>query len=117
MKKYRLTIARFTFDDSAFALLDFESPLDLNEDEIRQAITCAVTEWMKTTKAGKESWVFSNRNFNVGDLDQVVDHYTLTSLLKKNNIYNLKIEIIRLKDAARNWSYDTVLINEEEIEE
>lgn len=75
----------------------------------------AVTEWVKTTKDGKEAWEESSNDFNVGDL---VDYTTCESFLDilqgKYGIRELHV-ITNSHDDSGNWAYDTVLVDQDSL--
>jgi hypothetical protein len=91
---------------------------DLGVEEIRPAITRALTKWVKTTDEGKNEWEESSHDFNIGDLSNVdKTQDPLRRYLEEQGIRNLFIEIFFAEDAPGNWMYDSVLVNESELEE
>ena len=86
------------------------------EQLFRAALTAAITDWMVDTSEGRDAWRNSSEDFNIGDLDHALGDETLTSILNKRGILNLKIEIISETTLCNDWMFDTVLADGVRIE-
>lgn len=90
--------------------------LELKEgDKFVQILTEAVTEWVKTTKAGKACFNYAGDDINIGDLCCYGD-LELRKILEQKGIYEF------LQDPSEYcssdyWTYDTVLINADETDD
>src|ERR1035437_9915177 len=78
------------------------------------ALKSAVTEWIKTTKEGKNAWEESSKDFNIGELS----NYNLVKIdriLAKQGIHDIDIEVHSMEGTSEGWSYDTILANTDEL--
>lgn len=66
-------------------------PAATGEVSFLQALTHAVTEWVKSSMVGAKAWVDSRQDFNVGDLRLWMSDVTLIECLSKNGIQELSI--------------------------
>jgi len=78
------------------------------------ALRRAITNWVKETKKGKEEWVRSCNDFNIGDLSSLIPCPSLEKYMKKEGILTLSIDIHSADYCS--WCYDDLLVNEDELE-
>lgn len=113
----RFVVRRESIKENTFAVVSavVKDEKLRKEKHFLEQLRKAITEWVKTTKDGKEAWEASSEDFNVGDL---VDHTMCESFLDilqgKYGIRDLHI-VTNSQDDAGNWHYDTVLVDEEDI--
>ena len=84
----------------------------------RDALTSALTAWMRETDDGRAAWEASSHDVNVGDLTAQVEGVTPDSLrlyLEAHGIHDLSVSIIDENVPCRSWTYDTVLADVERI--
>jgi len=88
--------------------------IDVMKDLIK-----GITEWIKVTKKGKEEWDLSSKNFNIGDLStlSLEAFESLIPFLQSVGIYCLDIDIYGTEDYTPDYVYDSVLVNELDLEE
>ena len=91
----------------AVVKVDFKSE-PYGEKYLRQAITRAVTQWIKSTDEGRCAWKQSSEDFNVGDLSAWQSSPVLGRFLVDNGVYSLVIETYDAKTVG-DWQYDDVL--------
>lgn len=85
-------------------------PFITSDTELVEELKIGVTKWIRRTKEGRKAWELSSSDINIGDLSS----YDLKPILKYcPNIISLDWEQV---DQADNWVYDTVLANQDEIE-
>jgi len=77
-------------------------------------LTKALTEWKRTTADGKGEWESSVEDFNVGDLSNCLPCAVLEKILAKHGIHKLIVETNSEDQECRYWSYDTVLMDDDE---
>lgn len=81
---------------------------------LQGAIASALTDWVRETAEGKESWRGSAESYNVGDLVDDLDNIGLKARLAAYGIRDLQIECV--DGEGSDWGYDEVLVNENELE-
>ena len=74
----------------------------------------AITKWVKETDEGA-IWEQSSEYMNIGDIADYPD--TLCPYLNAEGIYYFAIEIKSYEGLAVYWTYDTILVNEDELKE
>lgn len=82
------------------------------ENGFRLLLTEAVSDWLKNTLPGQKEWHGSNHDFNVGALSTCIGNATLHAMLEKRGIHDLTVEVFDSDDSCRNWTFDTVLHEE-----
>lgn len=88
-----------------------QTPVDLHK-----AILVAVQAWVNKTQAGKEAFEESSQDFNIGDLSNNLDSYSLRDELMDVGVTQLQISLF--DDSGDFWDYDEVLaVEPEEIEQ
>jgi hypothetical protein len=87
----------------------------LDEDIFKQTLEVALNDWRKT-EIGLAAWKRSSEDFNVGDLAGYTTEKGLITILGKYGIYKLDIENHSSNSERGAWSYDTVLMSEEDDE-
>ena len=86
-----------------------------SSEELLKRIRRAVTSWVKETEEGRHEWKLSSEDFNVGDLSTCYNDVELQARFRREGIVSLSIET-NVHDACRAWQYDTVLVDEDELE-
>jgi len=81
-----------------------------DQEEFKQALRAALTEWSTKTKEGTEAWACSAGYFNIGDLANHLGDNKLKRFLTKNGIFNLSIEIDS-KVSGCPWDFDDILMD------
>ena len=86
-----------------------------NEINFLNALTRSISEWIKTSDAGKMALEDSSENFNVGDLSNWTEELSLKKCLENEGITEFNVDITSKNIVSTNWMYDTVLadINED----
>lgn len=80
-------------------------------------ITNAVTGWMKVTKSGMEKWEQSSKDFNIGDLSSCYSDADLQKFLKRNGILDFEIWIFTCSNMDHGYTFDTVLVDTNKLED
>jgi hypothetical protein len=115
MKAKRMAIVpRTSSDERTFAVVQWHG---VNEHEVREAITNALTEWMNTDE-GKESYANSGAScsgdYNIGDLsvDLSSESPVLNTILVKHGVRALEVECYctLMDDIDQGWNFDTILV-------
>ena len=112
MSSHEIILRRVS--ENRIALITCDSHLKTQE-LIMKAISKAVTHWVKTTKEGMNEWILSSYDLNIADLSNLTADY-LNSSLVKQGIYNLEIDLYGEDDYPEDFTYDTVLVLEEELD-
>lgn len=88
----------------------------LDENHFLDALQKAITNWVRTTDDGKDAWLESCKDFNVGDLSQqrIFEGSSLWDKLLEVGIRNLRIETLCHTSLCQSWTYDTVLADLED---
>lgn len=107
----KFTVIRNDPDEITFALVtaNVNQIVLGNETDFLNALTRAISDWVKTSDAGKMAWENSSEDFNVGDLSHWTDELSLKKCLEKEGITELNIDINSKNMASTEWMYDTVL--------
>lgn len=101
----QLVAIRFTHGDTL-----------LRQDQVFRAFTRAVTKWVETTEMGREAWINSSEDLNIGDLLSGYDgcpsfNRQFNPLLKEQGIDDWKV-IYQMGNGGTE-SYDHVLASPE----
>lgn len=83
--------------------------------EVLSAFKNGITEWIKTTKEGREVWDDSSDDLNIGDMAGYEYDRDLRTILQKHGI--LSWEIVFELTESNQVSYDEVLANADELED
>jgi len=104
-------------EENLVAIVKFNSRGE--EKDGMKNIVQGITNWVKHTEEGKAAWRYTVGDLNIGDLDSYLDprHNVLYQYLNKQGIYNLDIHIIGTGDYARDYHYDTILVDELQLDE
>lgn len=114
----RFVVRRESIKEDTFAVVSavVEDEKLRKEKHFLEQLQKAVTEWVKTTKDGKEAWKDSSEDFNVGDLaGHTMCESFLDILQGKYGIRDLHI-VTNSQDDNGHWSFDTVLVDSSELE-
>lgn len=84
-----------------------------SSEEVLEAIKRGLTQWVRCTKTGKSAWVQSCEDLNIGDLSSC-PATSYMRFLRAEGVLSLKISLLDVEDDQ--FAYDTVLVNEEDLE-
>lgn len=111
MKVTHVVTGRMT-DRACVALVSANTSDTLaSEQQFLAALRRALTAWALETEDGANAWSESVGDFCVGDLAFVPIQGRLQTLLAEVGLYSLSIEL--LSGASDHWTYSTVLIDED----
>ncbi len=106
---------RETYNDPLIAIVSgCLKNLDAPTDEcklskyLRTAIFLAASDWMNSSATGKEAWLASVDNFNIGDLACYVGDEDLQQAFINHNILELDIDAHEVLPLDF-WSYDSII--------
>ncbi len=105
-------VPRISDDEHTFAVVQWEG---VEESKLRDALTNAVTEWVDTTEDGQGLWQYSCGDLNIGDLAGHGEDEELNRILAKHGIRNFDITTFSDASGDQDWTYDTVLVNEDAL--
>jgi len=85
------------------------------ENDFREALILAITEWVKKSYDGKQEWKRSSEDFNIGDLSMAQPFsHLLKKFLQKHGIFELKVETWDQTNRGY-WLFDDVLVDREQV--
>ena len=122
MKKVVFVVPRDSMDEMTVAVVSASitrkgAQLGIADiDRFLKMLMGAVTRWAAETEEGRDAWVRSSRDFNIGDLSSE----DLAPIIARMDgaVKDLKIETyVDLANNRRSWVYDTVLVDESLIDE
>ena len=102
-----------------FAVIVVEIPLSVTKpptlDQLLDAVRDSVTEWVATTKEGKEAWEASSEDFNIGDLANE-DISPISKMIRKKHGYRIvSIEAHSTDAVPSDWTFDSILVDATKI--
>ncbi len=98
-------------DECTFAVVTAQVERDLRDGRtFVQRLVKAVTEWVKTTDEGRAAWKCSFEDLNVGDLVHYVGDPSLDTILTRNGICSLCVQVFS-EDYPSGWQFDDVLVD------
>lgn len=116
----RFVVVRPSSDEFTFALVTAEvkDPALEKEDAFFDRMCGAIACWVLGTRDGEQAWLQSSKDFNVGDLSHHLGgpnsrNRLLISFLEKAGIRKMEVEPVCEMSQCRNWTYDTVLVNDQ----
>lgn len=114
----QMIVPRSSGEETTFALIKWEGP---RRKAVPYLLEQAITVWVKNTDQGKQEWESSSHDFNLGDLcaydcDDLTKDVTLGPFLKEVGFSYLQIETFCDDDYPTDLTYDTVLVNESQLE-
>lgn len=101
-------------DTLAVIVFEHHAKLD-TEAAVLAALKQGVTNWVKTTKEGKEAWEDSVEDLNIGDLDGHENNPELQASLAAEGITDW--DCIFSLSIGNQVSYDKILVHEDQLEE
>ena len=121
----RLIVLRTSSEEVTFAEVRAEltsAALDkdlADERSFLAALRKAVTAWVRTTKEGREWYESTSQDANIGDLCAYGIPDRVAKDLAGQGIRSLTVECTSTSDRhiCRNWTYDTHLVDEENLAE
>jgi len=104
------------YEDPCFAIVNIVVTDEslCKEEKFLTELRRAVTEWVKTSEDGKSVWEYSGNDLNIGDLMSHGGIEDIVALMP--GVESIDLDQIG-HPRGGNWTYNTVLVNEEEIEE
>lgn len=97
------------------AIVFFKALTHMSADQAKAKLIEAVTRWIIKTAEGKEAWLQSKQDFNIGDL---VDYVGDPILMIEISAAGLEEFCICTMDGgSMGWSYDTVLVDRDKLED
>lgn len=102
-------------DTNALVTAKVSDPQLKNSDKFVEVLTQCVTQWVKTTEAGKSCFEYASDDLNIGDLASCGDS-ELRKILAENGIHEFMEDLFEYCSPG-DWAYDTPLVNADEIEE
>jgi len=111
--------ARFVaprYEDPRFAIINIEVTDETlcDENTFLAELRRAVTEWVKTTEDGRACYEYAGNDLNIGDLLSHGGAEDIVALMP--NVISLDLDQIGAIRSG-DWTYDTTLVNEEELDE
>lgn len=104
------------YEEATAAIVSATVTEDLaDEASLLDAIRRAVTAWMKTTEAGREAYIGTVADFNVGDFETYRDE-KLDELLRNRGVFSLNVLCVSASDCG-SWVFDDLLFNSGDIED
>ena len=76
-----------------------------------------ITDWINNTKQGKDAWIYSCDDFNIGDLASHTTNDYLIAAFKKEGISDFTIKDEYPKSNTDIWHFDTILIDINSLQE
>jgi hypothetical protein len=113
--KHSLVVQR-TGEPQTLAILSFTANERLEPQMVLAALTSAVTRWIIRTMEGKDAWVSSSQNFNIGDLMMNQESATLRAEIAAAGLFDFSARSCGGENFA-SWTYDTVLADADKIHE
>lgn len=75
-----------------------------------------MTAWVNDTPEGRAAWRRSSEDYNIGDLVSDLHDPSLQPRLSAAQIVDLSVECFADLTAHGDWTYDTVLVNDYELD-
>lgn len=97
-------------DVTAMACLQLETLGVLDDTQVFSALKRAVTEWVIGTESGRDAWLRSCEDLNIGDL-ACDDSFADVGLRSRMEAHGLRFVKVITGLGERSWHYDTVLAN------
>lgn len=97
---------------SGFGVVTITSDVSKDPKVLIEKFKAGVTDWVNSTKAGKEIWDYSEGELNIGDLAGYEQDESLADCLSE---YGIRFEIDVLDGCGNVLPYDTVLANDADI--
>lgn len=99
---------------TTLGILDLRTTLE-DDEEVFEALTAAITQWIRTTEEGRQAWAYSSNDFNIGDLVGG-DHHKNPDLKRLLAERGIEIADVTVADSDGDaLDYDTVLVNQNEL--
>jgi len=112
--KARFVVPRY--EEPRFAIINIEVTNETlcEEPAFLAELRRAVTEWVRTTEDGRACYEYAGNDLNIGDLLSHGGAEDIVALMP--NVISLDLDQIGAIRAG-DWTYDTPLVNEEDIDE
>jgi len=107
----RMIVPRVSSDETTFAVIEWSG---VPRQELFHRVKRAVTEWVRTTEAGRIEYENSSEDLNLGDLSNCDDDPALVALLTANGITHFDVEVYSDSDYPGIWTYDSQLVESED---
>jgi hypothetical protein len=106
-------VLRDSRDEMTWAVVSCKrTRLVYSANQLLNRVQAAVSEWVRTTDAGKNVYEDSGGDYNVGDLANDLDDKDLRRCLESQGLFHVDIDVYSYDDAAVLWSFDTHLVDE-----
>lgn len=116
MNYFSTLIPRVSTEESTFALVMAEVTFSPDPAVFLSHLKKALTRWVEFTDQGKRAWEISSRDFNIGDLSsEAYNEGDLAVILAGEGIHHLSIQTFCDHRVPLDWTYDTVLVDEESL--
>jgi len=102
-------------DESLVAIISADVSNTLSPDDIMQHLSDAVTLWINQTLEGKKYWFKTFQYMNIGDLALHGIPKEVNDYLILHDIYNFTLETKGSENVSKNWVFDSILYNENEM--
>ena len=97
------------------AVVEFTVRPSLSSRQALVALKKVLTQWVKTTKNGKDAWKQSSEDFNIGDLALCEEDFRKygAKALETQGVYSFNI--LYCGDVADAEMFDTILIDKAKL--
>jgi hypothetical protein len=107
MESHLAIIPRSSTEERTFAIVRWKG--EVEKPDILNTLIEVVSEWINTTREGKQLWKDTHEDLNVGDLSSQMGNSELIVLLNKHGVYDLDIDTFVDYHPPFGWHYDTIL--------
>ena len=107
-------VPRDSIDETTLATVEATVDVPESMGDFQDRLTRALTKWALESNEGAQAWKNSSQDFNIGDLSNYTDNYTLKGFLKEQGIHELTITTVS-SDRTGTWSFDDVLIDKSKM--
>ena len=112
----RFIVKRDSSDEMTMAIITANAHHAISKQfAFLDAVKRAVTFWINHSPKGKELWVYSVEDLNIGDLSSYLGDKQLILALNAEGIFNFDVSIVSEGECSSTWNYDTVLVHPENI--
>lgn len=101
---------------STIAIILFITAKKMTELQIVAILIKYITEWLKTTQDGKEAWIQSCEDLNIGDLTLCEEEFRKW-LKKKKSQDLIDLEILYCGETKGTINFDACLVDKSQLPE
>lgn len=102
-------------ESTTMAIVSFKALARMDAKQSLDKLAEAITRWIIRTKEGKDAWVQSGQDFNIGDLADYIGNPALMIEISAAGLEEFCI--CTLDGGAVGWNYDTVLVDRDKLDE